>query len=40
MMIAAQARPTGAVLVTHDKAFQHISPHLTGLENWTAEDNR
>jgi tRNA(fMet)-specific endonuclease VapC len=36
MMIAAHAKAVGAVLVTRDKAFQHIKHHLAGLEDWTA----
>lgn len=38
MMIAAHAKDVGAVLVTRDKAFQHIKHHLTGLEDWTSAD--
>ena len=34
MMIAAQAVATGAVLVTRDKAFDHVEDGLK-LENWT-----
>jgi predicted nucleic acid-binding protein len=34
MMIAAQAVAAGAVLVTRDKAFDHVEEGLT-LENWT-----
>jgi tRNA(fMet)-specific endonuclease VapC len=34
MMIAAQAVAMGAVLVTRDKAFDHVEDGLT-LENWT-----
>ena len=37
MMIAAHAKAVGAVLVTRDKAFQHIKLHLAGLEDWTAD---
>ncbi|ESQ88631.1 hypothetical protein ABAC460_15180 [Asticcacaulis sp. AC460] len=36
MMIAAHAKTVSAVLVTRDKAFQHLKPHLAGLEDWTA----
>jgi predicted nucleic acid-binding protein len=34
MMIAAQAVTTSAVLVTRDKAFDHVEDGLK-LENWT-----
>jgi tRNA(fMet)-specific endonuclease VapC len=34
MMIAAHAVAAGAVLVTRDKAFDHVKDGLT-LENWT-----
>jgi tRNA(fMet)-specific endonuclease VapC len=34
MMIAAQAVAQGAVLVTRDKAFDHVEEGLK-LENWT-----
>jgi tRNA(fMet)-specific endonuclease VapC len=34
MMIAAQAVAAGAVLVTRDKAFEHVQDGLK-LENWT-----
>lgn len=35
-MIAAHAKAVGAILVTRDKAFQHIKDYLAGLEDWTA----
>ena len=35
MMIAAHAKSAGAILVTRDKAFQHVKHHLAGLEDWT-----
>lgn len=38
MMIAAHAKTVGAILVTRDKAFQHIRHHLQALEDWTAGD--
>ena len=34
MMIAAQAKCAGAVLVTRDKAFRHLSQRLI-IEDWT-----
>ena len=37
MIIAAHAKAVGAVLVTRDKAFQHIKLHLAGCEDWTAD---
>jgi tRNA(fMet)-specific endonuclease VapC len=38
MMIAAHAKAVGAVLVTRDKAFQHVKNRLAGLEDWTMVD--
>ncbi len=37
MMIAAHAKAVGAILVTRDKAFQHIKHHLAGLEDWSSD---
>ena len=37
MMIAAHAKAVGAILVTRDKAFQHIKHHLAGLEEWSSD---
>ena len=34
MLIAANAASTGAILVTHDKAFFNVRKHLS-LEDWT-----
>ena len=36
MQIAAHAISVGAVMVTHDKAFQHV-PDLIGLEDWATD---
>jgi tRNA(fMet)-specific endonuclease VapC len=36
MLIAAHAIATGAILVTHDKAFHHI-PGLIAIEDWATD---
>ncbi|ESQ74328.1 type II toxin-antitoxin system VapC family toxin [Asticcacaulis sp. AC402] len=37
MMIAAHAKTLGAILVSRDKAFQHIRSYLAALEDWTVD---
>jgi tRNA(fMet)-specific endonuclease VapC len=36
LMIASQASALGAILVSHDKAFQHAAPYLR-VEDWASD---